>query len=298
MPSLFTLPHVVPLSSTGALLAGAKLTFSISGSATLQNTYTDYPLTTPNANPVIADSNGVFPLIYLDPSLPNYRVKLTTSADVLIVQDDNIPSNQNTAQTFRLKYTAPEIIYEETDASANNKKWSIRANNELLSIDILNDAESLRTNIVSFTRTGATSGQVNFADGSLLLNSLAVGTTEFGSFSGTLTGMGSTTTGNILFNRSGSHCVLHVDAAVIGTSNATSMTLTGLPTACRPTSNVLIPCVIQDNGAQVLATAFISGVGTTVTFRMGSPLSATGFTNTGFKGLPQGFSLVYNLAAI
>ena len=84
MPSLFVLPRQVPLSSSAGLIAGAKLTFSATGSSTLQNTYSDIGLTTPNANPVIADGNGVFSKIYLDPGLPNYRVKLTTSADVLL----------------------------------------------------------------------------------------------------------------------------------------------------------------------------------------------------------------------
>jgi len=92
MPSLFVLPRQVPLSSSAGLLAGAKLTFSATGSSTLQNTYSDIGLTTPNANPVIADGNGVFSKIYLDPGLPNYRVKLTTSADVLLYQEDDIPS--------------------------------------------------------------------------------------------------------------------------------------------------------------------------------------------------------------
>jgi len=83
MSNIFYLPRAQSLP-------GAKLTFTISGTTTPQNTYQDVDLTTPHANPVVADASGYFAPIYLDPSLPNYRMKLTTSADVLIVQYDDI----------------------------------------------------------------------------------------------------------------------------------------------------------------------------------------------------------------
>lgn len=78
---LFTIPKTVPFSTTGALLSGAKAKFFISGTTTLQNTFTDETLATPHANPVVADGNGVFPAIYLDDTL-NYKVDITDSLDV------------------------------------------------------------------------------------------------------------------------------------------------------------------------------------------------------------------------
>lgn len=74
--SLFTLPRVQSSS-------GAKLNFYISGTSTRQNTYQDIDLTTAHANPVVANASGYFAPIYLDPSLPNYRVTLTDSSDVV-----------------------------------------------------------------------------------------------------------------------------------------------------------------------------------------------------------------------
>lgn len=172
MPSLFTLPKQVPLSSGGALLPGAKLYFFQTGTSTPQNTYQDIALATPHANPVVADASGVFAPIYLDASLPDYRVRLTTSADVQLWQIDDYPAAQDTGQVYRLVSTAPEIIFEQTGASANNKKWSIRASSEQLTISLLNDAESVRTDIATFDRSGTTSDLINLLATQVQVNSL------------------------------------------------------------------------------------------------------------------------------
>lgn len=159
---LYTSPHFVPLDSAGKPMPGAKLTFSMTGTSTLQNVYQDVDLTVAHLNPVTADNDGVFPLIYLDPSLPNYRATLKTAAGVQVDQQDDIPSNETTGQSLRLKSAAPEIILEETDGSLNNKKWSIRANAEVLTIDLLSDSESIRNSILQITRSGSSLNTFNF----------------------------------------------------------------------------------------------------------------------------------------
>ncbi len=77
---LFTLPRVIVFDTNAALVSGAKANFYIAGTLTRQNTFTDSALTTPHANPVIADGNGVFAPIYLDATL-NYKVDITDSLD-------------------------------------------------------------------------------------------------------------------------------------------------------------------------------------------------------------------------
>jgi hypothetical protein len=154
MPQLFQLPQVVALSTAGVRLPGAKLYFTQSGTSTAQNTYTDIALSVAHSNPVVADASGEFDPIYLDPSLPNYRVKLTTSADVQVFQIDDVPSNNNEGVSFRITGDAPELILEEEDASVNNGKWSVRANSETLVIAGLNDAETVRTALLSIARDG------------------------------------------------------------------------------------------------------------------------------------------------
>ncbi|HEB28834.1 MAG TPA: right-handed parallel beta-helix repeat-containing protein [Porticoccus sp.] len=77
---LFTLPQVVVFDTNAALVSGAKANFYIAGTLTRQNTFTDSALTTPHANPVVADGNGLLDPIYLDATL-NYKVDITDSLD-------------------------------------------------------------------------------------------------------------------------------------------------------------------------------------------------------------------------
>ncbi len=87
---IFKLPKITNIDSSVRITAGAKLWFYATTTVTPQDTYTDADLTIPSTNPVIADANGVFAPIYLNPALV-YKITLTTSADVLIYTID--PAN-------------------------------------------------------------------------------------------------------------------------------------------------------------------------------------------------------------
>jgi hypothetical protein len=84
------------------LLAGAKLYFYVPGSTTPRNTYTDSALTIPHANPVVADSGGRFPAIYLNPA-QEYKCELKTSAGELIDSEEKV-SAQTSYQLFQLPW--------------------------------------------------------------------------------------------------------------------------------------------------------------------------------------------------
>lgn len=60
--------------------SGAKYYFFESNTSTPKNTYSDKDLTTPNTNPVISDSNGLFPDIWLEEG--DYKVRLTDKNDI------------------------------------------------------------------------------------------------------------------------------------------------------------------------------------------------------------------------
>lgn len=292
MPSLFVLPKQVPLSSAAGLLAGAKLLFSTTGSSTPQNTYTDIALTTPSANPVIADANGVFAPVYLDPSLPNYRVILKTSADVVLYTVDDVPSNQNTAQQFRLKAAAPDLLFEETDASAGNKKWRFHVNGEVLTIDLGNDAESVWTNLVTIPRTGVWT----FATGLLNLGLFAVVTGNTGSFTGTLTGVSGTVTGTIFFSRTGTKITLYATAALIGVSTSTAVTITGVPAAIWPASSRIVPCTVRDNSVSNVAGAVKIQTSTLTFYKLSTATyDAAAFTAANNKGIDAEWSATYDI---
>lgn len=285
MPQLLTLPYAVPLSAAGVILPGSKLYFYATGTSTPQPVYTDVGLTVAHSQPVVANGAGRFDAIYLDPGLPNYRILLTDSADVTQpgYPIDDVPSQQNSAQQFRLKHTAPELIFEETDASANNAKWRVRANAEVLSIDIGNDAEAVWTNVFNVARSGTTLGLVTIA---------GVPYFDSGSFTGTLTGYASNPTPTIEYRRTGNIVTLTRNAGSVATSNADSMTLTGMPVAIRPLQTHTVLTRIQDNGTNQVGVASVAPSGT-VTFGVGGAGGV--FTASGNKGLPGGWSLQYEL---
>lgn len=82
----------VAVDGNGNVRASAKLYFYQTGTTTLQNTYADASLSAVNTNPVVADSNGLFPAIYLDdpPTVVAYKGVLKTSADVTVWTADPI----------------------------------------------------------------------------------------------------------------------------------------------------------------------------------------------------------------
>lgn len=276
MPQLFTLPQQIPLNA-GTTLPGAKLHFFATGTSTPQNTYQDIDLTTAHENPVTADASGVFPPIYLDASLPDYRVRLTDASDVQLWQVDDVPSGQDSGRAYRLVSEAPEIIFEETDASANNKKWKIKASAERFSISLMNDGESLETEVFAITRVGTS------------LNGFEVGGS--GTFQGTFTGFSDTPLVTCKYVRLGNLVHLLIPDR-IGTSNATTFTMTGIPSEIRPGNDQSNTLELLDAGAEFIGTAVIRTNGEVRFEKNGS---ATGFTNSGQKGTGAYVVLTYFL---
>lgn len=80
-------PRIHPVTGNGEVYPGAKLNFyEVGGAATRKATYQEDSLTTPHANPVVADANGRFAAIHLDGA---YYVEMTDSSDVTIWTMDN-----------------------------------------------------------------------------------------------------------------------------------------------------------------------------------------------------------------
>lgn len=76
------------LDGNGDPLSGAKLYVDLAGTTTNVTTYSDAALTTANADPVVADSEGRFPAIFAPGGL--YKVTITTSADASVTVRDNL----------------------------------------------------------------------------------------------------------------------------------------------------------------------------------------------------------------
>lgn len=115
-------------------------------------------------------------------------------------------------------------------------------------------------------------------------------------FSGTLSGMTGATTGNIEYSLGADGLVtLYRQTALTGTSNATSMELSTLPAFLRPKADIYTHMLqFIDNNIAIVGLAFVSNSGV-IGFRVGTALSATGFTNSGTKGLQAGWQMGYRL---
>lgn len=77
-------------TATGTVAAGAKALFYEAGTTTDFVVYTDNAQTVPHAQPVVADSNGVFPTVYVPYTASGYRTRITTAANVVITDIDGI----------------------------------------------------------------------------------------------------------------------------------------------------------------------------------------------------------------
>lgn len=117
-------------------------------------------------------------------------------------------------------------------------------------------------------------------------------TPDSGTFTGTLTGFASLTT-SCAWSRNGNQVTLWINQAT-GTSNATTMTMTGLPAAIKPTRLIEGCCIVENNATMLMSVYNISAGGTTLSFSNGLTVN-TAFTASGTKGIPSNLCITYQL---
>jgi hypothetical protein len=304
-------------------LAGAKCTTTLTNTTTPQATYSDFALSVPNANPVIADANGVFPVMFVG-NTNRYRLKFTTSADVLLYQQDDCgpdtaaslgaavlaAANTFTVSPQKISAIEPRLILDETDGGADKRLWDIDVNANVLTIRTRTDADGSGKTILTVTR-GATTAIASIDIGNatdlpaVTINgaTIAASATSAGSFTGTLTGMTAGTTGTMNYTRVGNFIILTARASITGTSNAVTMTMTGLPAAVTPTVIAVAATSynLSDNTISKKGSAIVDVTGI-ITFGIhtvtGAYITESGgnFTNAGTKGLISGFTMYYALS--
>jgi len=101
---------VFQLSST-QVASGAKIYTYAAGTSTDKATYSDQALTSANANPVIADSNGEAQVWLLDDGL--YKIVINDSDDVLISNVDNVGSDSTSGRTSPFNNMCPNGDFEK-----------------------------------------------------------------------------------------------------------------------------------------------------------------------------------------
>lgn len=309
MAQILQLPKPIPLSTTGGLLAGAKLYTYLTGTSTPQSVYTDYGLSVAHANPVVADSNGVFAPMYWG-NTNRYRLTLKTSADVTLAGypvDDCGPDTAaglgvptltgNNVLTGVNRITAAEarLIIDETDAGTDKRLWDIDAQAGVLKLRTRTDADGSGKDILTVTKgttTAISSIDIGNATDLPAINvngyTLVANTTS----TGTLTGCTTSPTGTVYLARSGKIVTATIDL-ITGTSNTGAATITGaIPAAYQPLRQQYMACQITDNGVTELGIASVGlGSSTISLFRA----SGAAFTSSGSKGI-QSMTLTWSVS--
>ena len=117
---LFPMPAPRAVDSGGAPMSGALLQFFLTGTTTPASVYASAALTTPLSNPVVADSGGLFPPIYLDPSA-SCRCQLLTSAGVVVRDIDPVSTTIVEATSAQVNAGSASGVYVSPAALAT---WS------------------------------------------------------------------------------------------------------------------------------------------------------------------------------
>lgn len=147
MSTIFRLPKVVAIDSSGTPYPSAKLAFFLTGTDTPADVYTDADRLVPHDVPVQADAAGVFPTIYLDPD-QELKVTLSQSDDTLIYTVDPVAqplplldqknvftaAGSGGANNFAINFasTLPGFQFNETDGTTDDKLWDFFASSDTL----------------------------------------------------------------------------------------------------------------------------------------------------------------------
>lgn len=146
----------------------------------------------------------------------------------------------------------------------------------------------------TITATGliTTNGQVNFpSTQNLSSDANTLDDYREGTFTATATGMTTSPTGDVDYLRIGGLVVLQIPT-ISGTSNATTFTLTGIPTELRPSVTRRIFARMQDAGtAYVVAYVDVNADGT-ITCK--KDVGGSAFTASGTKSIGSG-TLVFKV---
>lgn len=112
-----------------------------------------------------------------------------------------------------------------------------------------------------------------------------------GSFTGVLTGCTTSPPATFRYVRIGDSVIFSGASTLEGTSNATTMTITGLPAWLTPSTTKIIPHIVKDNGTLTIGKLVIETTGVLTFYK-----DANGgvFTASGIKGIP-GLSGCYSI---
>lgn len=301
MATLFQLPQAAPLYA-GESLPGARLYFFLVGTTTPISTYTTAALSVAHNHPVEADSDGVFPAIWINEAVNStYRMQLKTSADALKKDLDNLTTSLRAADISAWAGTAggsanaltitpsPAISAYATGQSFRFISASANTAAATIAVSGLAAKDITKNGTNALIAGDIPSGAVCTISYDGTRFQLGVADYDSGTYTGTLTGCTTAPTITIQYTRIGDSVVLQVPVQ-LATSNATSFTITGAPAALRPTGSIAAGFSnvysFTNNGTLEYGTVGVSMSNTGVLNFVRSG-SASGFTNSGSKGASE-----------
>lgn len=305
-------PRAQFFDSNGRPAVGYQLFTYEAGTSNKLATYTDNTTNTPNTNPIVLDYRGEAS-IWIPPNVA-YKLVFAKPDDTdppsnPIWSVDDLVSSQlvtlyggldtGSANAYVLNFTANFSSYTDgivlywIPANTNTGASTLNVNG-LGIVDIVNQDGSPLT---ADQLTAGQAVQVMYLNGNwLLLSSGIAASVSAGSFTPSWSGFSASPTGDMRWQITGRVATLEWTGTT-GTSNANFMTIGNLPINLRPTTKSLLgmmACVVIDNGDRVVGSVGHGSLGT-VQFNMGAPLSGSGFTTSGTKGLDTGWTCTYLL---
>jgi len=227
MSRLAYIPQMVRIDSTGTPYPNAKANFYLTGTTTRTDTYEDNALSTPHDNPVIADAEGQFPVIYLEAAI-TYRMVLTDENDVGI--DDIDP--------FSTPITGGTVIV--TDSGG----YFAGSTAEAIFAD-------LGENFVKASRNHTMTNTLTWSSGSIILSDLALTRALLTDFA-VAHATASSSSGTLTLDYTAAQSY-----AVTLTENITTFNVTGWPASGN--EGILTVRFTQDGGGGAYTVALPSG---------------------------------------
>lgn len=115
---------IVPwLNANGTPYSGAKVYFYEGGTTTPLVTYTDPALSIPHDHPVVANSAGMFPAVFI-PEQITYKFRVTTSDGALVSEVDGVSAPTTVPPEFPDSDTPVEERFQTGDIKI---RWSLSA---------------------------------------------------------------------------------------------------------------------------------------------------------------------------
>lgn len=194
--------------------------------------------------------------------------------------------------TVNFDSNQPGLQLYDANASSNEKVWALEAIGTVLNWNACTDAFSCSI-FQQVTRSGATVTNIGLNATAVSINSEDITPSTGSGNVASTTGCTTSPTPTYSYTKIGKLVALAIFSFNC-TSNATSFTLTGLPASIRPPSLAAVSAIATglDNSVYAAAGAYVDSTGVLTFYRNGS---ATGWTNSGVKGLSGTAQFTYQL---